>query len=625
MHVALYARVSTPHQQQERTIASQLQALHQYITQQGWSLLPEHEYLDEGISGSRLDRPALDRLRDAAQRGEFDAVVVVSPDRLARHYAHQWLLVEELDKLQVQLIFLENPFGDSPQGKLLTQMQGMLAEYERAQILERTRRGRLDKARRGVYMPWAYRCYGYRYLPKRYDSPPQVLMEPTQAEVIHEMYRLLVDEQRSCRQIAKHLNATHTPTPSGRNGVWLPGVVRNILSNRIYIGEARYNYRQSVAPRYRTSHRAPARGDKTGRRYRAEAEWVWSEAPALISRELFDKAPRQLQRNAALSLRHYQPTSARYLLRRLVTCGECGLRLNGSRQRTTYQHTTYEYLYYACSGANPLTRGRVQPCPARRVRAERLDAVVWHALTELLRHPDVIPRLHQSGVEAHDQQASSLQAQHEGLRTRQQRLERQSQRLVDAYQHAIISLEELRSRRQAITSELRQLEQERQRLARSQQQQMHWHQIIKHAEHFRQLLGTNLEALSFEDRQVVVQCLISRVVVTGEQVDIYYALPFVGLPQSRPASTEGVKGTPGDFYRLRLADRNGERSVEKRQPDRALPPPERHGLYGESRGGADRLHVSAQEALAGSAVYGGRAPCGDLVLSRIQVTYCISC
>ena len=119
MNVALYARVSTPHQQLERTIASQLQALHHHIEHQGWSLLPEHEYLDEGISGSRLDRPALDRLRDAAQRGEFDAVVVLSPDRLARHYAHQWLLVEELDKLQVQLIFLENPFGDSPQGKLL--------------------------------------------------------------------------------------------------------------------------------------------------------------------------------------------------------------------------------------------------------------------------------------------------------------------------------------------------------------------------------------------------------------------------------------------------------------------------------------------------------------------------
>jgi site-specific DNA recombinase len=556
MQVALYARGSTPHQQQERTIASQLHTLNHDIQQQGGSLLPKHEYLDEGISGSRLDRPALDRLRDVAQRGEFDAVVVVSPDRLARHYAHQWLVVEELDKLQVPRIFLENPFGDSPQGKLLIQMQGMLAEYERTQMLERTRRGRLDKARRGVYMPWAYRCYGYRYLPKRYDSPPQVRIEPTQVAVIHTMYRLLVDEQRSCRQIAKHLNATRTPTPSGRNVVWVPGVVRHILSNRIYIGEARYNCRQSVMPRSRKPQSAAVQVDKTGRRYRPESEWVWSEAPAIISRELFDKAQRQLQRNADLSLRHYQPTSARYLLRRLVACGECGLRLNGSRQRTTYKHTPYEYLYYACSGANPLTRGRVKPCPARRVRAERLDAVVWHALTELLQHPDVIPRLHQSWAEAHNQQASNLQAQHDSLQMRQQRLERQSQRLVDAYQHDIISLEELRRRRQTIATELQQIEYERQRLIRSQQQQMHWQQISDHAERFGKLLGANLESLPFEDRQAVVQCLISRVVVTGEQVDIYYALPFVGLPQSSSESTSKVEGTPGDFYCLRLAHRD---------------------------------------------------------------------
>jgi site-specific DNA recombinase len=126
MQVASYARVSTPNQQQESTIASQVQWLHRYIHQQGWSLLPEHDYRDEGISGARLDRPALDRLRDAARRGEFDAVVLLSPDRLARNYAHQWLLIEEFEKLHIPLIFLQNPFGDTPQGKLLTQMQGMI-------------------------------------------------------------------------------------------------------------------------------------------------------------------------------------------------------------------------------------------------------------------------------------------------------------------------------------------------------------------------------------------------------------------------------------------------------------------------------------------------------------------
>jgi site-specific DNA recombinase len=132
MPVAFSARVSTTQQQQEGTIESPLRSLKHYIQPQGWSLLPAHVYIAEGSSGTRLDRPALDRLRDGAQRGEFDAVVVLSPDRLARNYAHPWLLIEEFAKMNTSLIFLQHPFGDSPQGKQLTQRQGIIAEYERA-------------------------------------------------------------------------------------------------------------------------------------------------------------------------------------------------------------------------------------------------------------------------------------------------------------------------------------------------------------------------------------------------------------------------------------------------------------------------------------------------------------
>jgi site-specific DNA recombinase len=249
MQVALSARVSTPHQPQEGTITSQVRSLTHDIHQQGWSLLAAHEYLDEGISGARLDRPALDRLRDGAQRGEFEAVVVLSPDRLARHDAHQWLLIEAFTTLHTPVIFLQNPFGDTPQGKLLTQMQGMIAEYERAQMLERTRRGRLEKARRGEFIPGAYRCYGYRYLPKRHGSPPQVMIEPGEADVVRRIYRMLVEEHRSCRHMTKHLHASHTPTPAGLNQVWHPATVRTLLTNRVYAGQARDNYRQPVTPR----------------------------------------------------------------------------------------------------------------------------------------------------------------------------------------------------------------------------------------------------------------------------------------------------------------------------------------------------------------------------------------
>jgi site-specific DNA recombinase len=122
MPVALYARVATSQQEKTDTIESQLEALQAYVAAYDHTVLPEHVFLDNGVSGSRLDRPALDRLRDQARLGDFEAVIMLSPDRFARSYPHQWLLLEEFKKYGCRVIFRENPFGDSPHGQLLAQM-----------------------------------------------------------------------------------------------------------------------------------------------------------------------------------------------------------------------------------------------------------------------------------------------------------------------------------------------------------------------------------------------------------------------------------------------------------------------------------------------------------------------
>jgi site-specific DNA recombinase len=118
MQVALYARVSTERQEREQTIESQLGARRAWVEQQGHRLLPEHVYTDEGYSGARLDRPGLDRLRDDAHEGQFEAVAVLSPDRLARKYAYQVLLLEELRHNGCTMIFLQHPLGDDPNDHL---------------------------------------------------------------------------------------------------------------------------------------------------------------------------------------------------------------------------------------------------------------------------------------------------------------------------------------------------------------------------------------------------------------------------------------------------------------------------------------------------------------------------
>jgi site-specific DNA recombinase len=221
------------------------------------------------------------------------------------------------------------------------------------------------------------------------------------------------------------------------------------------------------------------------------------------------------------------------------------------RQRSVCK--TYQYLYDECKGHSPLTVGRPTKCDAKRVRADRLDAVVWQALCQLLRNPNVIPHLHQAWADATQQNLSALEAQQSQLFQRQQRIERQDQRLLDAYQAEVLNLSELQTRRQKLSAEWHQIEQERRQLAQTQQQSIQWQQVIDHAETFRQLLGHHLEQLSFEECQAIAQCLISKVVVTGEAVDIHYVLPFASTPQVAHRLTNEPEGTPGHFYRLRLA------------------------------------------------------------------------
>jgi hypothetical protein len=187
---------------------------------------------------------------------------------------------------------------------------------------------------------------------------------------------------------------------------------------------------------------------------------------------------------------------------------------------------------------------------------------VGDTLGEFLRTPALIPQLHQAWAQAKPQDRSGCAAQQTHLLQRRQRLERQSQRLLDAYQTEIISLEELQGRRRKMTAELHQIAQELQQLLATQQQTLQWQQVIEPAETLRHLVGENLDQLSFEERQAVVQCLMSKVVIPGEEVDIYYVLPFGEAPQGRPHTAQSSEGTPGQFYRLRLAERTTVSAME---------------------------------------------------------------
>ena len=146
LQVAIYARVSSDQQAERHTIDSQLAELNARAVQDGHCVRDDLLFIDNGHSGASLIRPALERLRDLVALSAVDVVYVHAPDRLARSYAHQVLLLEEFAHAGTQVVFLNRPIGNTPEDSLLLQLQGMFAEYERAKVLERSRRGKRHRA-----------------------------------------------------------------------------------------------------------------------------------------------------------------------------------------------------------------------------------------------------------------------------------------------------------------------------------------------------------------------------------------------------------------------------------------------------------------------------------------------
>ena len=167
IRAAFYARVSSEQQATAHTIESQTAALSERAQSDGTPVPPERQFVDDGYSGATLIRPALDRLRDLATVGAIDRIYVHSPDRLARNYAYQVLLLDEWRRRGVEPVFLNRPLGQSPEDDLLLQVQGIVAEYERAKIMERSRRGKKHAAQNGSLNVMSNAPFGYRYVSVR--------------------------------------------------------------------------------------------------------------------------------------------------------------------------------------------------------------------------------------------------------------------------------------------------------------------------------------------------------------------------------------------------------------------------------------------------------------------------
>jgi site-specific DNA recombinase len=526
MRVALYARVSTDRQERERTIDSQVDAIRTRATSEGWRVVMT--CLDEGHSGAHLDRPALDRVRDAAAARIIDAVVVLCPDRLARNYVHQMIVLEELARFSVQVVFCEGGVADDPQGRLLVQIQAAVAEFERTKIIERNRRGKVFRARQGAVVS-GHVPYGYRKLPASDGLPPRLEICEEEASVVRHIFHLHVHDGLSVRQLAIRLTESGIPSPKGKR-IWGTSTLDRLLRQEAYAGTFFYNRRIYLPREARIDRHAP--GHRPITQTRPRSEWIGVAVPPIVDLETWTRSQSLHQLNARFSPRHVG--AEKYLLRYLVRCAECGqARAAGGKVHPNGR----EDRYYRCDAVFPMyLREEKLRCSQPSSRADELDELVWGEVVRHLRHPELIARACAPGLDAAagDGGAKGAERQLAELRA-------QLSRLLDAYQAGAITLDALQTRERPLVDRIAELEH---RLASNQLTATKREDAERRIEDFAREVAGRLDTMKFTDRQELVRAVLEKVVVTKNRVELLFKIPL-------PPGPQFSRDSPSDSGRLR--------------------------------------------------------------------------
>jgi site-specific DNA recombinase len=517
---AIYARVSSDRQKENHTIASQTAALLAHASAHGYAVPAEWVFEDEGYSGAVLARPGLEALRDLAAEGQIGAVLIYSPDRLSRKYAYQILLAEELSRCGVELIYLKSPAGATPEDQLVVQFQGMIAEYERAQIAERSRRGKRHKAQQGTVNVLSGAPYGYRYVRKSESSSAYYEVMETEAQVVRMVFEVYTQQRLSINAIARMLNERQIPTRSATTR-WERSTVWGMLRNPAYCGKACYG-KTEQRPRQRITRPLRQRNGVASRdsasHERPRQEWIEVSVPALVTEEVFSLAQEQLQKNAHHSPRRtIEPT----LLQGMLVCQQCGYALYRTSTRTSKQKINY----YRCIGSDGYRRLKGPVCANRPIRQDSLDRIVWDEIIRLLDDPSLI----QSEIDRRRKTAlesNPLHKREEQLRREQARLEKCSDRLISAYQEALLTLPQLRQRMPELHRQIHAVEAELHSLEIAAVDDARYLQLAETLATFRGKLRARAETLDVGQRQQILRLLVKEILVSNDTITIRHSLPI---------------------------------------------------------------------------------------------------
>ena len=538
---AIYARVSSEQQREEHTIASQTAALIEFATSHDLEVPKEWVFEDEGYSGATLERPGLERVRDLAAEGQIQVVLAYAPDRLSRKYAYQILLIEEFARHGVETLFVKAPQGASAEDQLLVQFQGMIAEYERAQILERSRRGKRHRARCGEVSVLSGAPYGYRYIRKSNEAPAAYGVIDAEAHVVQRVYEMYTVERLSIGEIARRLNTEGIPTRK-QSARWERSVVWAMLRNPAYRGAACFG-KTRLAGRTRVTRALRRRGGIVSSHSigheRPQEEWIEIPVPALVSEESFARAQELLHEN---KLRARRRTITPSVVQGLVSCQKCGYAFS----RTSTSTTARKLHYYKCIGSDAWRKLGASVCDNRMVRQDLLDQIVWTEVIRLLEDPTLIQQELDRRLAAARSSDPTLKRE-QSLQRELTHLGRSMERLLNAYQEQLLSLEQLRQRMPLLRQRDQRLRAELQAIADQATDRATFLRLAETLAAFLGRLRSAADTLDVIERQRIVRLVVKDILIGDDTIVIRHCIPIASAPppHSGPATPGRVHNTPG--------------------------------------------------------------------------------
>jgi site-specific DNA recombinase len=513
--VAFYARVSTEQQTQANTIMSQITLLKEEITNEKHNLLKEHEFIDEGFSGSTLMRPALERMRDAIANGKITKIYVHSPDRLARKYAYQYLLIEEFKKHHVDIIFLNHQFGDNPESNLLLQVQGIISEYERTKIMERSRRGKIHAAKRGSVSVLGAAPYGYDFITKqagggvaRYD------IKETEAKIIRQIFTWIGKENITMNGAATRLTEMSVATPTRKNNRWCRGTINRLVNNPAYKGKAAFGKLRCIPKRFELK---PRKGNPIQSKHSYSLEsmpkdkWIYIDVPHIVEEDLFDLVQEKLIENR--KRKREQKTSVTILLRGLLVCKDCGYSYISNS-------ATKNRSYYVCGGSRIYNENKEKECSHKSILMDVLNEIVWQEVICLLGNPAYIEKEYERRIQ------STKKNKHEqvynGFITEKSKLEKSINKLIDCYTENLINKVEFTPRIKAFKQRLHNIDQHLIQLNDNDKEIKELDNIMHCITAFSNVIKNNLTQLSLQEKREIIIALVKRVEIGEKEVEVIF-------------------------------------------------------------------------------------------------------